>query len=180
MDTTGLPRDFSEFLRLLTIHGVRYLLVGGYAVAYHGYVRATADLDVWINRTEENAARLVKAVSEFGFGIETLTPQLFMKVDRVVRMGNPPFRIEILTSVSGLAFDDAFPNRIPFNPTTTIPFDLAENGEVEITVFDVLGRRVLKRDRGSLAAGRYQQIVDMSRSPAGSISTRFALLTSDQ
>lgn len=64
-----LPPDFSEFLRLLNQREVKYLLVGGYAVGYHGYVRATADLDVWIRRDRENAARVVQVLEEFGFGV---------------------------------------------------------------------------------------------------------------
>jgi hypothetical protein len=107
-----LPPDFSEFLRLLSEHEVRYLLVGGYAVGYHGYVRATADMDVWTPRERENAERLVAALREFGFGTSELTPELFLLEGRVVRMGVPPIRIEILTSISGVEFDECYADRI--------------------------------------------------------------------
>jgi phage replication-related protein YjqB (UPF0714/DUF867 family) len=76
-----LPPDFGEFSRLLNIHEVRYLLVGDYAVGYHGYVRATADTDVWVSRERKNAEGLVAALREFGFGVNGLGPDLFWKRD---------------------------------------------------------------------------------------------------
>ncbi len=107
-----LPADFSAFLRLLNEHEVKYLLVGGYAVGYHGYVRATADMDVWIRRDRENAERVVRVLEQFGFGVSELEPALFVSEDRVVRMGIPPMRIEILTSISGVGFDECYAARV--------------------------------------------------------------------
>lgn len=107
-----LPPDFSEFLRLLNEHEVRYLLVGGYAVGYHGYVRATADMDVWVRRDRKNAERIVVVLQEFGFRVSELKPDLFLREDRIVRMGVPPMRIEIMTSASGVEFDDCYESRI--------------------------------------------------------------------
>ncbi|CAN5644259.1 hypothetical protein BH24ACT22_BH24ACT22_04260 [soil metagenome] len=112
MATIPLPPDFSEFLRLLNENEARYLLVGGYAVGYHGYVRATADMDVWVARDNENAERLVATLQEFGFGVEDLNPELFLEEGRVIRMGVPPVRIEVLTSVSGVDFDECYEDRI--------------------------------------------------------------------
>jgi hypothetical protein len=112
MATIPLPPDFSEFLRLLNEREVKYLLVGGYAVGYHGYVRATADMDIWIRRDRENAERVVEALQAFGFGVSELKPELFLSSERVVRMGVPPMRIEILTSISGVEFDDCYASRI--------------------------------------------------------------------
>ncbi len=145
MDTTRLPRDFGEFLKLLTDHGVRYMVVGGYAVAWHGYVRATADLDVWIDRTTENAQRLVEALFKFGFGVERLNADLFMEQKRVVRMGHPPFRIQILTSVSGLEFADAYPNRL-------------EESWDDVKV-SLIGLTDLKKNKRE--AGRHQDLDDL-------------------
>lgn len=108
MVTIPLPPDFSEFLRLLNANEVRYLLVGGYAVGYHGYVRATADMDILVARDEENAQRLVDILQEFGFGVEDLSPELFLEEERVIRMGVPPVRIEILISISGVEFDECY------------------------------------------------------------------------
>jgi hypothetical protein len=112
MATIPLPPDFSEFLRLLNAHEVRYLLVGGYAVGYHGYVRATADMDIWVDRERSNAERLVKVLREFGFGDSDPTPEMFLEESRVIRMGVPPIRIELLTSVSGVGFDECYAERI--------------------------------------------------------------------
>lgn len=106
------PPDFGEFLRLLNIHEVRYLLVGGYAVGYHGYVRATADMDVWVPRERKNAEGLVGALREFGFGVNGLGPDPFLEAGRVIRMGVPPMRIRILTSISGVEFDECYAERI--------------------------------------------------------------------
>ncbi len=104
---TRLPPDFKEFLRLLNSHEVEYLLVGGYAVNYYGYPRATADIDIWLNRTQANAERAAAAVREFGFSQATAV--LFVEPDKVIRMGVPPLRIELLTSVSGLDFETCYP-----------------------------------------------------------------------
>jgi len=98
-------------LRSLRSNGVEYLLVGGYAVGLYGYPRATADIDVWVRRTPENARRVVAAIRAFGFDVPALSPDLVMKPDQVVRMGLPPLRIEVLTSVSGVEFDECWPSR---------------------------------------------------------------------
>lgn len=149
MPTIPLPDDFREFLRLLSKHRVRYLLVGGYAVAYHGYVRATADLDVWIDQTTENAVALVECLTAFGFQIEALKPDLFLVDDRVIRMGLPPFRIELLTSVSGIEFSKAFDHRI------------IERWEaLEISIIDLDHLKANKR-----AAGRHQDLDDLENLP---------------
>ena len=112
MGTIHLPPDFKEFLGWLNRHDVEYLLVGGYAVGYHGYPRATIDIDVWIASNPENARKVVAALEGFGFGSEILRPELFLQPDKVFRMGLPPMRIEILTSISGLDFGEAFEGRI--------------------------------------------------------------------
>ena len=107
-----LARDFKEFLKLLNSHAVEYLLIGGYAVGIYGYVRATNDLDVWVNISTENSARIESALREFGFPISGGTSGLFLVPDNVVRMGMPPIRIEILTSISGVAFADCYPEKV--------------------------------------------------------------------
>jgi predicted nucleotidyltransferase len=112
MATVKLPHDFKEFLKLLNDNGVRYLLVGGYAVAYHGYPRATADMDIWIEVDPSNASKLVDALKEFGFNSPDLSVDLFLEKEKVVRMGVPPIRIKILTSISGVTFEECFPSRI--------------------------------------------------------------------
>jgi len=106
MEPIEFPSDFSEFLRLLNANEVEYLLVGGFAVAIHGYPRATADMDVWVSRRADNARRIVTALRDFGFDLPSLTPELFLDPDRIVRMGVAPLRIELLTSIDGVDFDE--------------------------------------------------------------------------
>src|SRR5450759_2011014 len=97
MATPALARDFKEFLKSLNSNNVEYLLIGGYAVGIYGHIRATNDLDVWVNISPENAARIDRALREFGFAAEGPTSSLFLVRNNVVRMGVPPIRIEILT-----------------------------------------------------------------------------------
>ncbi len=112
MGMIHLPQDFKEFFQSFNQHEVEYLLVGGYAVGYHGYPRATIGIDVWVASNRENARRVVAALEDFGFGSQVLAEGLFLEDDRVIRMGLPPMRIEILTSISGVDFQDAYDERI--------------------------------------------------------------------
>lgn len=112
MDTTRLPPDFKEFLRSLNSKKVEYLVIGGYAVGYHGYPRATVDLDVWVAISPQNAERIVEALREFGFGDTALKPSFFLEPKKVTRMGVVPLRIEILTTVSGVSFDECYSRRV--------------------------------------------------------------------
>lgn len=107
-----LPIDFKEFLKLLRDHGVEYLLIGGYAVGYHGYPRATQDLDIWISTTPENAGKMVDVLRAFGFHTPDIKADLFLKENNIIRMGVPPMRIEILTDISGVDFDSCYAARI--------------------------------------------------------------------
>ncbi len=109
MGSISLASDFKEFLRLLSSEGVEYLLVGGYAVAAYGHPRATGDLDIWVATHDQNADRLVSVLRTFGFTVSELSPSLFTTPDRIIRMGTPPVRIEILTGVSGVSFADCWP-----------------------------------------------------------------------
>jgi hypothetical protein len=148
---TQLQADFKDFLSLLNAHRVEYLLIGGYAVGYHGYPRATVDLDVWIASTPENAQRTVAVLREFGFTDPVLTPGLFLERDRIVRMGVPPFRIEIATTISGVEFDPCYRSRI----------DAVIDG-VPVPVIDLASLR-----RNKLAAGRNKDLDDLENLPAG-------------
>jgi len=108
----ALPNDFKEFLRLLRVHGVEYILVGGWAVIYHGYPRTTDDLDIWIGVAPENAKRVVDVLKEFGFDIPELSESLFLQNDQIVRLGMEPVRIKIMTSASGVEFLDCYRERL--------------------------------------------------------------------
>ena len=109
MEPIEFPIDFSEFLKLLNAHRVEFLLIGGLAVSHHGYPRSTADMDVWVAQNRANAERLVNCLREFGFGTPELTPELFEDPNRIVRMGQAPVRIEIVTHISGVEFEKCFP-----------------------------------------------------------------------
>lgn len=112
MATIPLPPDFKDLLRLLRTEGVRYLLVGGYAVSYHGYPRGTADMDVWYVPSTDNAQRLARALIQFGFSAATIRAEMFESVGEIFRMGVPPFRIELISRVSGLEFEECYARRI--------------------------------------------------------------------
>jgi hypothetical protein len=113
MGTTLLPADFKDFLRSLNSKEVEYLVIGGYAVGYHGYPRATADIDIWIAINPANAHKVSEAIREFfGYPVEEATPDLFLQENKVARMGVPPFRIEVLTTISGVSFDECYAERI--------------------------------------------------------------------
>ncbi len=113
MDPRHLPPDFREFLACLNAAGVEYLLVGGHAVAYHGYPRVTSDMDVWIHRTEVNAQRTIAAVRcFFGDELTGLTTSQFLDTEIVTHFGARPHLIEILNRISGCDFALAWTRRI--------------------------------------------------------------------
>ncbi len=107
-----LSKDFKEFIELLNGHNVRYLVVGGYAVAFHGYPRYTKDLDVWIELSPENADNIIKALEEFGFGSSGLKSEDFLETDQIIQLGYPPNRIDILTTLKEIKFEDCYKARV--------------------------------------------------------------------
>ncbi len=111
MDTLELPPDFKELLSLLNTHGVEYLLIGGYAVGYHGYPRATQDIDIWIAVHPDNAKRLVTALQEF-IGVADLTPDRFLEEGVIMRMGLAPMRVDITNRISGVSFSECYARRV--------------------------------------------------------------------
>jgi predicted nucleotidyltransferase len=149
-----LPRDFKEFLLLLNSEKIDYMLVGGYAVSYHGYPRPTGDLDVWIAMDRSNAERVVKALAKFGFGDAGATPDLFLAPGKVVRMGNPPVRIEIISSISG----------VDFAPCRSRRIDAVLDG-VPVHVIALADLVANKR-----AAGRPKDLNDLSHLGFGGVS----------
>src|SRR3954453_16457610 len=112
MAMTRLPADFRDFLKLLNSHHVEYLLVGGYAVCYHGYYRNTVDIDFWIAVNPQNAGKLAALIREFGFNVPELSDQLFLQKGRIIRMGVEPTRIEVLTEISGCEFSECYSRRV--------------------------------------------------------------------
>jgi predicted nucleotidyltransferase len=103
-----LPPDFKDFLRLLSDHEVAYLLVGGYAVAMYGYVRYTADLDIWVLMSAENASKVVSVLQDFGLPSANELLEVFQNEKRVVGMGMPPYKIEVITSIDGVKFEECY------------------------------------------------------------------------
>jgi predicted nucleotidyltransferase len=106
-----LPRDFRDFLRLLNENEIKYVVIGGYAVAYHGYVRYTGDLDVFVEFSKDNAQKLVTAFREFGFASARVSPALFLKKGKIIRMGSEPMRLEVLNEIDGVSFNECFEHR---------------------------------------------------------------------
>jgi hypothetical protein len=144
-----LPPDFKEFLRLLNEHEVRYLLIGGYAVGYHGYPRATDDLDIWVAVHPDNARKLVSVFNAFGLDDPDVTPELFLQTPKIVRMGFPPLRLEISTSISGVEFEECYQSRI---------VDTMDG--VEISLIDL---EHLKKNKK--ASGRMKDLADLDGLP---------------
>ncbi len=140
-----LPSDFKEFLRLLNSEKVEYLLIGGYAVGYYGYPRATGDMDVWIAVNPANAAALVQVFRRFGFSADVVSTQSFLAEDKVIRMGIPPVRIDLVTRVDGIDFAQCFPRRT-----------LARLDDVEINLIGLDDLKANKR-----AVGRPKDIDDL-------------------
>lgn len=110
-----LNEDFKEFIKLLNANGVKYLIVGGYAVALHGYPRYTKDLDFWIWIDRDNAEKTVKSLKEFGFSSLGLTVEDFLDTENIVQLGYPPNRIDLITDLTGVKFEECYQNRKEVN-----------------------------------------------------------------
>lgn len=108
-----LQTDLSAFVGLLNSRKVEYLVVGGHAVAFHGHPRFTGDIDFFINASAENAQRVLEVLAGFGFGDLDITVDDLTAPDRVIQLGRPPNRIDILTTISGVSFDEAWVSRAP-------------------------------------------------------------------
>jgi len=107
-----IPRDFREFFRLLNKHRVRYLVIGGYAVGYHGYPRYTGDVDIFVAVSPQNGKAMVKVFSEFGFADDDLTPDFFGDYGQVIRLGREPMKLEIVNKIDGVRFSDCYARRV--------------------------------------------------------------------
>lgn len=104
-------QDFKEFVELLIKHQTEYLIVGGYAVGIHGHPRYTGDLDIWLNPSQENAEKVLLCVNEFGFASVGLKLSDFTKKGNVIQLGYPPLRIDLLTEIDGVTFNECYINR---------------------------------------------------------------------
>jgi hypothetical protein len=140
-----LNQDFKEFVQSLNDNGVRYLVIGGYAVALHGYPRYTKDIDIWIEMTPENAAKMVAALEQFGFGSLGLQPADFLVPDQVIELGYPPSRIDLISTPPGVDFEPCFASRVE-----------AVIDGVTVCFIDLESLRKSKR-----ASGRLQDLADL-------------------
>ena len=149
MATIHLPSDFKEFLKLLNAHQVEYLLIGGYAVGYHGYPRATVDMDIWIAMNPANSERIVTVLKEFGFDLPELSPELFLKEWQIIRLGVPPVRIELATTLSGVNFNECYAERV---------VDILDG--VKVNLISLKHLKINKK-----ASGRHQDLADIENLP---------------
>lgn len=140
-----LSRDFKEFIESLNAHDVRYLVVGGYAVALHGYPRFTKDLDVWLWLEAGNAARAVQALANFGFASLDISANDFLVPDQIVQLGYPPNRIDLFTTLPGVDFESCFDQR-----------EIVMVDNIPVNFID---RESLKRNKQ--ASGRLQDLADL-------------------
>ena len=140
-----LNKDFKEFVELLNSTGVEYLLVGGYALAAHGHPRYTGDIDIWVNPTPPNVSRLLEALRRFGFGSLGLTAADFMQPQAVIQLGYPPARIDLLTAIDGVEFDECYRRRVSMRVD-----------DVDLCVIHLVDFRANK-----LAAGRAKDLADL-------------------
>jgi hypothetical protein len=148
-----LPPDFLDLLTALNAADARYMLVGGHAVGFHGVPRATKDIDVWIEATPENAARVMKALRAFGAPLGGLSDADLSRPGPGFRMGAPPFRIEILTEISGVSFGDAWPRCVAARVEgIDLPIisreDLVTNKRAAARARDLADVEALERQRG--------------------------------
>ena len=107
-----LSKDFKEFIKLLNENNVKYLVIGGYAVAFHGHPRYTKDLDIWIESSPKNAQRLLSALDQFGFGSLGLELENFIATNQIIQLGYPPNRIDLLTTAGGLDFEECYKSKV--------------------------------------------------------------------
>ena len=140
-----MHQDFLDLLRAFIDCNVRFLIVGAYALAVHGRPRATGDLDVWVDATPENAAKVMAALEQFGAPTEQVSAEDFSRPGIVFQMGLPPMRIDVLTELSGLTFGEAWSTRTraALGPITA----------------DVIGREAFIKNKR--ATGRARDLADI-------------------
>ena len=144
----NLPQDFKELLKLLIDQKVKFLIVGGYAVTFHGYPRFTGDLDLWVDTSEENAKNIVRSLKLFGFNAPNLRIELFTGEDVVTRIGVEPMKVEIFTHIPGLTFESSYQNR-----------DLLQLDEVgEVPFVSLHDLKISKK-----TSGRAQDLADLEK-----------------
>ena len=145
--TMNLHKDLKEFVELLNALDVRFVIVGAFALAHHGYPRYTGDIDLFVENSTENAERILDAIRQFGFADIGLTKEDFVAKDQVVQLGVAPNRIDILTFLSGVSFEEVWGSR--------------EWGEIGGLKVPFISRDMLRQNK--LASGRPQDLADLQR-----------------
>ncbi|MDP3684839.1 MAG: hypothetical protein Q8S01_13005 [Ignavibacteria bacterium] len=140
-----INKDFREFIELLNKHGVKYLVVGGYAVAFHGHPRYTKDLDVWVWLEEQNAEKIIDVLKDFGFASLQFNKEDFLNPDNVIQLGQPPNRIDLLTGLSGVDFKECYDKK-----------NVITINDLEVNIIDLDSLR-----RNKKASGRFQDLADL-------------------
>ena len=140
-----IQQDFNDLLKLFNVHKVNYMIVGGYALAYHGFPRYTGDIDIYVKPDAQNASKIVIALDEFGFGSVGIKQEDLESPNKVVQLGVPPVRIDIITSISGLTWDEAYSQCV--------------NGEYGETPVKFIGLKELILNKR--ATGRKKDISDL-------------------
>lgn len=140
-----LNQDFKEFVQSLNANRVRYLVVGGYAVALHGHPRYTKDIDIWVEMSPENAVHLVAALEQFGFGSLGLGTADFLVPDQIIQLGYPPSRIDLLTTLPGVDFAECHASRV----------------QVDVDGLPVCFIDLDNLKRNKRATGRHQDLADV-------------------
>lgn len=144
-----LPEDFREFLKSLNANGVKYLLIGGYAVGFYGYPRATNDIDIFVAKDSENIRCLIQSLQEFGFTAEKALAESFALEKSILRMGVEPLKIEIANFISGVEFEDAYKERV-----------VGIIDDIEVSLIGPDHLKINKR-----ASGRYKDLNDLENLP---------------
>ena len=140
-----INRDFKEFIELLNKNDVKYLVVGGYALAFHGYPRFTKDIDFWVWVDQKNAEKIMKTLQDFGFSSLEINEEDFLSPGDVVQLGHPPARIDLLTSVTGLEFEECYASR--------------DHVDIQGVGIDFVDLESFKKNKK--AVGRYQDLADL-------------------
>ena len=140
-----LDQDFKEFIESLNDNDVRYLVVSGYAVAFHGHPRYTKDIDIWIELEPTNAQKVIAALKQFGFGPLELKAEDFLVEDQIIQLGYPPSRIDLITTLVAVEFEECFATR--------------EEVTMDGVVVNFIDVENLKRNK--MASGRPQDIADV-------------------
>jgi len=140
-----LAPDFDEFIGFLTAHGVEFVVVGAYALAFHGAPRFTGDLDIFVRPTLDNAVRLLTALDAFGFPVRDLRPEIVVDRRRMLEMGVPPVQIHVMSTISGVEWDEVWSDRV--------------EGSLGSHSVHFLGRESFLRNKR--AAGRPKDLADI-------------------